>query len=1130
MWLLMLSGPLFAETDGRVTVLAEVAATVSPSAAQNANDKKKAPDERWMDESRLDMSLWEAETTYGKNSEEVFQVLQDLARSIENWGPKQRKYLEILQRMLSLARALRGDSDVETGKVLATYGARLELEKQDTQAEPLLVEALNILKPNDDAAIEKRLVALDALVRIYRRSNRIESALRHAQEALAIREKTLPVDRRDITLSRVTIESLKRSLRLQNTTIERTSDILLKKLASTLNQLTDLDKQVWEKNYLKKEKKIDVVLALSDQMMQEKAKVLGKEHPEVTGMLTIIAILYNHKRQFEKSRAILQQELSIFEKSPGPDQPITATVLIGIGHTYFNMGQYDQALPFYQKGLAIFEKVLGPESNYTAIGLDSLANLYTNLGQYGEALRLYKRSVAILDKNLEPERAKSVNCVGHNGLATLYARLGQYEKSLQLAQCQSAVTKKVWGPENPITAVSDAELVGLSYRATGRYDKALLAYQRRLAYFEDEHGPEDLATATSLIDLGELYQAMGQYNQALKYFLQGHAIREKLLGDVHPDTASSLNNLGSIYIALGQLGDAEKLLQDIVSRIVGNPAARETLWKTQRDLFTLYAKKQIPDLAILWGKEAINTIQSLRGEVKGLDQELQSGFLNDKRPVYQNLADLMIAEGRLVEAQEVLQMLKEQELHDSLQRAAKSDPRTTRIALTGLERKRFARYYEIQDQQIALGKEHEQLQHKQFSGQITSAELTRLNEINTKLLPSLHDAMQTFFTALQKASDQYTNGKDYRKDELPLALVETNLQKVFANVRQRDPTARVAALQYVVTDARLSILLSTPDAPPLARQIAFDGKGLQTQILSVREQLRNAGTDPALLIPQLQALYAQLIAPILQDLKATGATTLILVPNDVLRYVPFAALYDGKHYLVQDYTLTLFNEAVKKDFSANTPRTWQLAAMGLTHEVSDAGLLKPLPALPSVSTELKRISNIPGMQATLYLNDDFTHAALVRALGQDFNVLHLASHFQFVPGRPDASRLFLGDRSSLYLSEIARENLRFDHFSLVTFAACDSGLGGGLDADGREMESLGALVQNQGAQAVMSTLWEVEDVTTAALMEAFYRARNQAHLGKAAALRTAQLQLIAGGGEYAHPYYWAPYVLMGDWR
>ena len=129
----------------------------------------------------------------------------------------------------------------------------------------------------------------------------------------------------------------------------------------------------------------------------------------------------------------------------------------------------------------------------------------------------------------------------------------------------------------------------------------------------------------------------------------------------------------------------------------------------------------------------------------------------------------------------------------------------------------------------------------------------------------------------------------------------------------------------------------------------------------------------------------------------------------------------------------------------------------------------------------------------------------------------------------------------------------------MTLSACETALGGGEDENGREIEGFGALVQRQGAKSVLATLWKVADKSTAVLMESLYRLRQERGLNKADALREAQLVLISGkhprqpiavqkGGKgralnitnapsyipdpakpYAHPYFWAPFILMGNW-
>jgi len=179
-------------------------------------------------------------------------------------------------------------------------------------------------------------------------------------------------------------------------------------------------------------------------------------------------------------------------------------------------------------------------------------------------------------------------------------------------------------------------------------------------------------------------------------------------------------------------------------------------------------------------------------------------------------------------------------------------------------------------------------------------------------------------------------------------------------------------------------------------------------------------------------------------------------------------------------------------------------------------------------------------------------------------VLHIASHFRFVPGS-DASFLLLGDGSHLTLRDIRARGLRFNHVDLLTLSACETAVGGGHGENGLEVEGLGVLAQKQGARAVLATLWPVADASTGQLMQQFYRLRQKDSTTKAEALRQAQLMLLHGAsstrsmasgagattGErgviratagvaaptfttdpaqpYAHPYYWAPFILMGNW-
>jgi CHAT domain-containing protein len=221
-------------------------------------------------------------------------------------------------------------------------------------------------------------------------------------------------------------------------------------------------------------------------------------------------------------------------------------------------------------------------------------------------------------------------------------------------------------------------------------------------------------------------------------------------------------------------------------------------------------------------------------------------------------------------------------------------------------------------------------------------------------------------------------------------------------------------------------------------------------------------------------------------------------------------------------------------------------------------------ALPGVQAELAGIVGKNGIPGETHLDQEFTAEQMQASLKQGNPVLHLASHFQFTPGTEADSYLLLGDGSHLSLKDIRQGDYPFGQLDLLTLSACATAMHGGQEANGKEVEGFGALAQIKGAKGVLATLWPIADASTAQLMQTLYRSRQQQHLNKAEALRQAQLALLHGsstsvnlastterGAErlegrassaseapafevnamapFAHPYYWAPFILMGNW-
>jgi CHAT domain-containing protein len=228
-----------------------------------------------------------------------------------------------------------------------------------------------------------------------------------------------------------------------------------------------------------------------------------------------------------------------------------------------------------------------------------------------------------------------------------------------------------------------------------------------------------------------------------------------------------------------------------------------------------------------------------------------------------------------------------------------------------------------------------------------------------------------------------------------------------------------------------------------------------------------------------------------------------------------------------------------------------------------------IPALPGVVEEMRGIireegSNSGVLPGTIKLDEAFTQEAMLTGLRQRPPVVHVASHFQFQPGNETNSALLLGDGNFLSLAQIKSLPNVFGGVELLTLSACNTATGG-AGANGKEVEGFAVLAQRQGAKSVIASLWPVFDTSTKELMQAFYRLREAKEgVTKAEALRQSQLKLLRGeigtGAEtltsnrelihedekptvakqprfkpdpkkpYAHPYYWAPFILVGNWR
>ena len=286
------------------------------------------------------------------------------------------------------------------------------------------------------------------------------------------------------------------------------------------------------------------------------------------------------------------------------------------------------------------------------------------------------------------------------------------------------------------------------------------------------------------------------------------------------------------------------------------------------------------------------------------------------------------------------------------------------------------------------------------------------------------------------------------------------------------------------------------------------------------------------------------------DLQQSQAQTIIYAPDRALRYIPLAALHDGDQWLVQTYRINHITAESLTDLTRSPAANPSLLAGAFAtgnHRFQVGERQFQFVGLPFAGQEVASLTALLPNGVTL-VDQAFSLAATTAQMNE-YDIVHLATHAQFLPGSPRESFIVFGNGEKATLADIASWTLT--NVDLVVLSACETGLGGKFGT-GEEVLGLGYQFQTGGARAAIASLWKVSDGGTQALMTVFYDVLKTAQTPKAEALRQAQIALIqsqaqasgnprAGliaqqrqqlpqrvGDRLDHPYYWAPFILIGN--
>ncbi len=801
-----------------------------------------------------------------------------------------------------------------------------------------------------------------------------------------------------------------------------------------------------------------------------------------------------HQGDYAKATQLIQQALKITVEQDNHSAIIYRT---NLGQIASDQGNYAAALETYQTVLAVAQRT-GQRAAEASI-LDKIADVHRYKGDYAKALTNYQQALKIHQEIGQP--TGTVFVLLH--LGSLHRQLGNYPLAIATHQQALATAQKIG--TKPQEASASLALAS-DYRDQGNLDAALKQYQQALTISQaigNRYGE-----ASTLQGLGQLYLQQAEPTKAASTFQQA-LIAQQQMG-VRADAAATLSFLGQAQTQLGKAIEAQSALQEALG-VAQEAGDRPTQAQALSHLGELFAKQNQQELAIAFYKQSVNVRETIRQDIRKLDRNLQESYAQSVSGTYRALADLLLAQGRILEAQQVLELLKSQEIRE-FTREAKTTI-SAGITATASEAKILKEHGSL----IAFG------QTVNACKQNRCAQLSQLNDQQQALTQQYNQTVASFEKEIRR-----------RKSVDDAVLDPRNLSAKAKEIVESQP-GTVLIYPFVLED-KIWLLWAAKGGIVKSVSVPVSRKQLGETVVQFRQAVQSESLgDRKAMVTTGKQLYDWLIKPLEPELKANKIQNLVFSLDRVTRYIPMSALFDGEKYLIENYAVSTILSAELTDLRDRLPASNQTSILAL-----GASEFKDDPPLPNVPAELSAIiqqksqpqsssKSNSGFSGSKFLNQAFTFRALRDNLVRH-KILHIATHGKFVSGRPEDSFLVLGTGEKLTIPEItALEDLSSIH--LVVLSACETALGG-ADQDGVEISGLSYYFLSKGAKAVMASLWSVDDTSTSVLMSEFYRIlatrTSQKTMTKAEALRQAQRSLIREGGNFARPYFWAPFILIGN--
>ncbi len=698
-----------------------------------------------------------------------------------------------------------------------------------------------------------------------------------------------------------------------------------------------------------------------------------------------------------------------------------ANTLDNLGETYSAMGQGAEAFKYFNQALPLWQEE--GEQGGEALTLNSMGRAYADLGEKQKSLEVYNRALS-MSRTVGNRQDEALTL---NNMGRLYRDLGQHQTALDYFNQALPIWREVGSRIGEGLALND---IGRAYADLGQARKALDYCEQALPIWRETGNRR--GEAMTLNNMGRDYSNLGEADKALALDNQALPIWHEV--EDRRGEALALMTMGWAYSERKEKEQAlaNELAALAMARAAGDPEIQGGIETT---LMIGFRDQHRPEEAIFFGMDAVNAYQQIRKNIAAMDKALQSGFAQSKSKTYRVLAELLIEANRLGEAEEILDLLKEQELKDVVRGAAASAlPGMAPLKLSAAQQKAQSEMGEVEKRALAFEQSSVEFAGLQAKAVRTSEEDARLKALSASLEQERVEMValfaNTIYLELEGKSGAAESAGVSGGDGATQSYLQNTLAKLGPHVMGIRLLLGDSHAYAMVVTANTRRKFELQATPAEVRSKAFEGL----------VALGSRGSDPR---PRLKELYDLVVAPLEDDLKTMethaggsgSVATLLWSLDDALRYLPMAALYDGQHYMVERFNNVLFTP---ESYGHMTDPPFlsgggpSVLAMGLSKSYGG------LPALPGVMPELDAVVHDPAvpeshgpMEGKLLPNEQFTLAALKTELGagKGFPVVHIASHFVVETGSGEEPFLMLGGEERRRSKWLCVESLEYGELS-----------------------------------------------------------------------------------------------------